>query len=297
MVPRSSYIQFFNEYQNFRKNLEFLPEFIFNIDETMVDIITNPKKVILFKNDPNPVITEPKKLEHMTLLLSLPCDGEPLRPLVILPLKTLPHLNDRIEEFYDISGQPHGWITGDILKYWLENQFLRQISQRRQKYGQQCPVLVILDNHSSRGSINIQKMRDDHGIHFLFIPPHTSHVIQPLDKCPNYMYKKLLDHAYQPNPADCANIRRNRVLLASIPALQTALSPAYRDSGWRATGIYPFNPERILEGSLVAKDVNDERPILPTEKKRKKTWFQEGDKDKGEEVTVRVFTLNETEVS
>ncbi len=139
-------------------------------------------------------------------------------------------------------------------------------------------------------------MRDEHGIYFLFIPPHTSHVIQPLDKCPNYMYKKLLQKFYQPQSDDCANIRRNRVLLASIVSLQTALSPAYRDSGWSATGINPFNPDKVLEGPL-PKQINDEKPLLPNEKKRKMTKFQVGDEKRGEEVIVQVFTLSEREVA
>jgi len=85
----------------------------------------------------------------------------------------VPYLNERVKEYFHYTGQPSGWITGDILKSWFEKRFLEQISMRRQKYGQECPVLVILDNHSSRGSIDIRKMRDEHGIHFLFIPPHT----------------------------------------------------------------------------------------------------------------------------
>ena len=60
----------FRSLSKFEKNHDFLPEFIFNIDETMVDVISNPEKVILFKDDTNPVITEPKKLKHMTLLLA-----------------------------------------------------------------------------------------------------------------------------------------------------------------------------------------------------------------------------------
>ena len=100
MVPRNSYIQFFNAYQDLRKNHDFLPEFIFNIDETMVDVISNPEKVILFKDDTNPVIPEPKQLKHMTLLLGLPCQGQPLRPLVIF--------NEDVESCYDIYGQSFG---------------------------------------------------------------------------------------------------------------------------------------------------------------------------------------------
>jgi hypothetical protein len=108
MVPRDLYNQFFQSYQKLRKEHNFLPEFIINIDETMVDVITNPQKVILFKDDLDPVVTEAKKLEHITLLLSLPAAGDPMRPLVILPLLTVPHLNEHVKQYYDFSGQPTG---------------------------------------------------------------------------------------------------------------------------------------------------------------------------------------------
>lgn len=116
MVPKSKYIQFFNEFQNLRKNHNFPPEFIFNLDETMINVIFYPSKAIVFKDDPDPVSIEPKKLEHMTLLLNLPAEGDFIKPLVILPLKALPLLNSRIHDFNDISGNSSGWIAGEILK-------------------------------------------------------------------------------------------------------------------------------------------------------------------------------------
>jgi hypothetical protein len=293
MVPKEKYIEFFQSYENLRKEHNFQPEFIFNIDETMVDVISNPTKIILFKDDLDPVIPEEKKLEHMTLLLTLPVEGDPIRPLVILPLKTVPQLNPKIRNYFDLSGQQSGWITGEILQFWLENQFLQQITQRRAKYGQNSPVLVILDNHSSRRSIQETRMWVEHKIKFLFIPPHTSHVIQPLDKCPNFMYKKLLGKAYIPHPNDCANIRRNRVRLASIPSLETALSASYRDSGWRGTGLYPFHPERIIDSPLVAPTINDEKPVLEETPKNKRIKFQVGNEKKGETVKTVVLTLSE----
>ena len=69
MVPRDLCNPFFQSYQKLRKKSEcnFVPEFIVNIDETIVDVITNPQKVILFKDDLDPVVTEAKKLEHITL--------------------------------------------------------------------------------------------------------------------------------------------------------------------------------------------------------------------------------------
>ena len=106
----------------------------------MIDVITNPQKVIIFKDDQHSVATEEKKSEHITLLLSLPVVGDPLRPLTILPLKTMPDLNEDNPKYFDITEQPTGWITGPILKYWVENNFLSQISERRAVFGHDCPA-------------------------------------------------------------------------------------------------------------------------------------------------------------
>ncbi len=140
MVPREKYVEFFDEYKNLRLEHKFLPNLIFNIDETMIDVTTIPQKVIIFKDDQHPVATEEKKSEHITLLLSLPVVGDPLRPLAILPLKTMPDLNEDITKYFDITGQPTGWIIGPKLKYWVENNFLSMISERRAVFGQDCPV-------------------------------------------------------------------------------------------------------------------------------------------------------------
>jgi hypothetical protein len=113
----------------------------------------------------------------MTLLLDLPVDGDMIKPLAILPLKNLPLLNPRIHDFYNISGSNSGLITGEILKNWIETSFLNEINLRREKCGSRHPVLITLDNHSSRRSINHEKMWQDHQINFLFILPHPSHVI------------------------------------------------------------------------------------------------------------------------
>ncbi len=56
-----------------------------------------------------------------------------------------------------------------------------------------------------------------------------------------------------------------------------------------STGLYPFHPERNLESSLVSNDLSDEKYILLGNKKRKMTWFQEGDSEKGEVVRVNIF--------
>jgi hypothetical protein len=175
----------------------------------------------------------------------------------------------------------------------MENQFLSEIYRRRQKYGMNQPALVILDNHSSRDILDTETLWNDHKIHFLFIPPHTSHVVQPLDLCPNMIYKRLLTNRYKPLKGENTNARRNRVLKASITALQTALSPYYSESGWEKSGLYPFNPERVLEGGLVPRTINDESPAEPAKKKKKPVKFAGGIVSNGEKVVIQIVYVNQ----
>ncbi len=72
----------------------------------------------------------------------------------------------------------------------------------RNKLQRYEPVLVILDDHSIRVSIEVTRM-------FLSIPPHTSHIIQPLDRCPNGEYKKMLEKNLVLNLNDTAQMKRD----------------------------------------------------------------------------------------
>ena len=293
MVPENVYVEFFQEYQKLREEHNFIPELIFNIDETMVNLQRSKSKVVVFKNLPKVVVGDDSKLEHLTLLLSIPAKGDAMKPHLIVPRLTMPPLTDEILEYYDITGTSSGWIDGDILKQWIENQFLSQIYNIRLTKGLNQPALVILDNHTSRLSIDTTTMWDVYKIKFLFIPPHTSHVIQPLDLCPNGTYKGLLPKNFKPKKGEYINLRRNGVLSGSITALKTALSAHYVQSGWRRSGLFPFNPEMILKSGLVVKTLEDDQSLKTKQKTRIGVPFNGGIATNGELVVVRIFLVNE----
>ena len=74
------------------------------------------------------------------------------------------------------------------------------------------PVLVLLDNHSSRGSIDQRLMWDQHQIAFYFLPPHTSHLIQPLDRTCNGVFKSFLHKDCHLELTDNTHEKRIKVL-------------------------------------------------------------------------------------
>lgn len=65
-------------------------------------------------------------------------------------------------------------MTKELFKDWLTNIFLKQCCTAR-------PVLLILDNHSTHTDVDTVTLAKEAGIIMLALPPHTSHLYQPLD--------------------------------------------------------------------------------------------------------------------
>ena len=83
-------VAFFNDYYDLRTKYGFKPQNIYNFDETMINPCTNKKKVILFIEQPDPVVYETGKLEHITILFCVGATRRFMKPLLILPRKTVP---------------------------------------------------------------------------------------------------------------------------------------------------------------------------------------------------------------
>lgn len=259
----------------------------------MLQVGENREKVLVMKNEPNPVIADAAKLDHITLLLGIPARGDALKPLVILPRITMPPLPADILDDYHITGTHSGWINGEILKNWVENQLVHEIQKRRIQYNYVGRCVIILDNHSSRDSIDMERMQSEYGIDFLRLPPHSSAAMQPLDRCPNGELKKLFARNYKPNSGDDATERRIRILRAAKPCIDTCLSAFYAEAGWRESGLFPYDPARILAKGEIIYDLQDPNPV-PEQKKTRGEKFSNRIVDVGQfpqPVPIQVFEV------
>lgn len=91
------------------------------------------------------------------------------------------------------------------------------------------------------------------------MPPHSSHILQPLDVgCFGPLkraYGKQIEgyiRGYQ------THITKDDFFLAFLAAFQEAITPENIRGGFRGAGITPFSPERVLEGLGISS-----RPVTP----------------------------------
>jgi len=228
------------------------PELIFNMDETMLDARGKRVKVITRKKSPRPFTAVNSKGEHITLVLAVSATGGFVRPLLIFPLKTLPPLDPRSEEFYYISGEEHGFIDNEIFYGWVRAVFIPHVNYIRavlHKPG--AKVLLLIDPHSTRAYQPALKDFEDNNIMVVSFLAHSSTISQPLDLTVNNELKRNLATYFLPKQGETKEEKRIRLINTSIPCLQAAVTGIHITAGFARAGIWPYSHDAPLNSSLV----------------------------------------------
>jgi hypothetical protein len=124
--------------------------------------------------------------------------------------------------------------------------------------------LLILDGHGSHvtGSFIMHCM--DHRIALMRLPPHTSHVLQPLDVgLFGPLRTALSKHQDNLFRLQVVWIRKVELLVAYVKACQTAFRLSNILGGWRGAGLIPLNPHRVLRQLEPRKPSTSRTLILP----------------------------------
>jgi hypothetical protein len=100
--------------EDLMQKYSFLPQLIFNFDETALDFSVLKLKVISRTGSAHPFVEIAEKGEHISLGLCVSASGQSLRLLVILLLKQLPTLSFEVLGFYAVSGSDTGFMTKEI---------------------------------------------------------------------------------------------------------------------------------------------------------------------------------------
>lgn len=154
------------------------PHRIWNLDESSLSIDPRKSKVVGAVNKASSrTISSPGK-ENTTILLMCNAAGGKAPPLIIFKGKHLwdqwiaPPNADFPGTVYAASRK--GWMESDIFK----NYFLKTLIPA---LGPERPVLIAYDGHSTHISLDILEAAIQNNITILKLPPHSSHLLQPLD--------------------------------------------------------------------------------------------------------------------
>lgn len=181
---------FFDLYENIVKELNLLnkPQHIFNLDETSLCSDASTTKVVSEKNKAVFRHTHGTGRSNTSVLFCISAAGDKLPPYILYKAK---HLWDiwMPEQAYPNTGYAvtkSGWMTEDSFYSWFKNHFLNNCPKER-------PLLLIFDGHTSHISLKLIELAMNENISLLKLPPHTTHILQPLDSVAFGVFKKKWD--------------------------------------------------------------------------------------------------------
>ena len=156
-----------------------------------------------------------------------------------------------------------GWMDQELFSNWFSNHFLKHAVSSR-------PILLLLDGHSSHYTLELVKRAAEEEVIIFCLPPHTTADSQPLDtSCfgplKTYWGKACRQYMFA-NPGQAISKFRFSTLFSE--AWSNGMSINNIVSGFRCTGIYPFNPNAILGKMPQQEAETSEQEMIDSEEAR-----------------------------
>ncbi|XP_047235399.1 MFS-type transporter clz9 [Girardinichthys multiradiatus] len=154
--------------------LRDLPGQIYNCSETGYQL--GRRKAVLSKPTSLGYKPASSSRDHVSVLACFNAAGEDVPPFIIYS-KAYPG-----GVCYKTQGPPNalygwsesGYVNSELFKKWFLKLFLIHAPKVR-------PLLLIFDGHKSTVSLEVVESARKDGIVLLCLPPHCSHILQPLD--------------------------------------------------------------------------------------------------------------------
>ena len=239
------------------------PRYIINVDETPFggdgSITTPPQVVSPLNSPPKPIIAaEPRHL-NFTITLAVSLDGNDLPTQLIWKAANIPPEFWRLPvNKVSVFANKSGYQDQTTFLQYMRDAVFPPLLQMRERCNERAiPIIVFLDNHSSRYSDEFKLLCRDNFILPIMYPPNTSHLLQVLDQHINGTLKQLYStyiHELQsypfedkvdvpfgipnlsnPNKESCY---RERFVWSISRALSDTLTARGITNAWKEAGLY-----------------------------------------------------------
>jgi hypothetical protein len=159
----------------------------------------------------------------------------PISPLELVPRKHSPGN-------WAIATTKNGWTDNATGFLWLKH-----FNQHTSKRSNGAYRLLILDGHESHHSAEFEAYCKENKIITLCMPPHSSHLLQPLDVgCFGPLkkaYSREIEHLIK---CSITHISKTEFLPAFHAAFQATMTESNIKGGFRGAGLVPLDAEHVV---------------------------------------------------
>ena len=232
------------------------PGQIFNLDESGMPLDPKSTKAVTEKGSKDPSSISSGNKAQITVVSCVSATGVSIPPMILFDRKTLHADMAKGEIPGTYYGLNSGWMNQELFEDFLTCHFLRYAPQVR-------PILLLLDGHSSHYNPAAIRAAAKEQIILFTLPPHTTHITQPLDRgCfgPLKTAWRSACHEYmRDNPGKVITKFSFNSIFAE--AYKRSMTMDNIISSFRATGVYPVDRSKVLDKVVVPESISAESDI------------------------------------
>ena len=237
---------------------------IYNMDESGLTAVHNPGRIIARKGQKQVgKITSGERGKTVTVICTANAAGTFVPPLMIFPRKNMTNLLIKDAPPGTVGAASiTGWTDSTIFCQWLRH-FIEYVKPTTAR-----PVILLLDGHASHKTLEGVELARKNNIAMVSFPPHTTHRLQPLDKCffgpLKTYYNSACDNWMSVNAGkrigfyDIAGLFKTAYFKAAM--MQRAVN------GFQSCGIFPLDPQIFSDDDFAPSLLTDEGRPRPN-------WF------------------------
>ena len=236
----------FEGYKKMVEKNKIRPKDTWNFDETGYRmgvgrgdfvITTNPFQRVFSK--------DPDNRESLTAIEGINGVGESLPPMIILTGISLlePYFVNDIDKDTLVTTSESGYSCDYLGLQWIKH--FDKFSARGQEGEYR---LLVMDGHGSHITKEFIEYCDEHKIIPFALPPHSTHLTQPLDvgvfQPLKHWHSEAINEAVQNGDETFGKLE----FLATFRCFRdTAFKSTTILSAWRKVGLIPFNPSEVID--------------------------------------------------
>ncbi|RKL10757.1 hypothetical protein BFJ70_g16481 [Fusarium oxysporum] len=126
-----------------------------------------------------PKSVQPGNREWVTVIQAINAEGWAIQPFIVVAGQY------HLANWYRESNLPGDWAIATTQNGWTDNEtgleWLKHFDRCTAKRSNSRYRLLILDGHESHHSVEFEEYCNENKIITLCMPPHSSHLLQPLD--------------------------------------------------------------------------------------------------------------------
>jgi hypothetical protein len=220
---------------------------IYNFDETgfLMGMIASGMVVTGSERRSKPKSVQPGNREWITVIQAINADGRAIQPFIIGSGQY------HLANWYQESNLPGDWAIATTQNGWTDNEtgleWLKHFDRCTTKRSNSRYRLLILDGHESHHSADFEIYCEENKIITLCMPPHSSHLLQPLDVgCFGLLkkaYGREIEHLIR---CSITHVSKTEFFPAFHAAFQATMTEANIKAAFRGAGLVPLDPESVV---------------------------------------------------